>query len=117
MSDSTEHISAADLTAGLPKSGRIHDLKTWPSHWRSVRDGTKTFEVRKNDRDFALGDVLRLRLWDPCSGSYVNERNFPCGEDQSPFVMAQIVFILSGGRDGIPESHCVLGIRLIKAPR
>lgn len=39
---------------------KTHELKTlWP-FWEAVADGTKTFELRKNDRDFQTGDRLRL---------------------------------------------------------
>lgn len=34
----------------------IHELKIKPEYFSSVRDGEKTFEVRKNDRPFEIGD-------------------------------------------------------------
>ena len=50
----------------------IHDLKTWPEYYEQVSVGAKTFEIRKNDRDFKVGDILRLYEFDPveqvCSG-------------------------------------------------
>jgi hypothetical protein len=30
-----------------------------------VKDGSKTFEVRKNDRGFQPGDTVELLEWDP----------------------------------------------------
>jgi hypothetical protein len=45
----------------------IHELKTWPQYFQRVKDGSKTFEVRKNDRGFQLGDSVVLREWDPNS--------------------------------------------------
>lgn len=50
--------------------GRIHELKTWTSYYAAVESGKKTFEVRLNDRDFRVGDVLRLREWSVESGDY-----------------------------------------------
>lgn len=44
---------------------RTHELKTWPTYFEAILSGAKRFEVRKNDRDFAVGDVLVLREWDP----------------------------------------------------
>jgi hypothetical protein len=32
--------------------------------------GEKTFELRKNDRRFKVGDVLRLREWEPTKNEY-----------------------------------------------
>lgn len=42
-----------------------HDLKIWPQYFCRVQDGSKTFEVRKNDRGFQPGDTVVLREWDP----------------------------------------------------
>lgn len=38
-----------------------HDLKILPDYFGEVRSGLKTFEIRKNDRNFRLGDRLFLR--------------------------------------------------------
>lgn len=37
-----------------------HDLKTDPGVFADVLSGAKTFEIRFNDRDFQVGDTLRL---------------------------------------------------------
>ncbi len=42
-----------------------HELRTWPAAYAAVAEGRKTFEVRHNDRGFAVGDVLVLREWQP----------------------------------------------------
>jgi hypothetical protein len=43
----------------------IHELKTWPVYFDRLIDGSKTFEIRRNDRGYQAGDVLRLREYDP----------------------------------------------------
>lgn len=43
----------------------IHALKIWPQYFARVLDGSKTFEVRHNDRGFQRGDVVLLEEWDP----------------------------------------------------
>ena len=50
----------------------IHELKTWPAYFERVVDGSKTFEVRKDDRGYQSGDELVLREWDPdrCRASH-----------------------------------------------
>lgn len=42
----------------------IHALKTLPEYFGAVRKGDKTFELRKNDRNFKVGDYLALNEWD-----------------------------------------------------
>ena len=47
-----------------------HRLKTWPKQYQDVLAGVKTFEVRKNDRDFQVGDFLLLKEYDPETKKY-----------------------------------------------
>lgn len=47
-----------------------HELKCWPEFFKAIMDGTKRFEVRKNDRNYQLGDRLYLREWDPATQKY-----------------------------------------------
>ncbi|MEG0259568.1 MAG: DUF3850 domain-containing protein [Lysinibacillus sp.] len=35
-----------------------HDLKILPEYLEAVVSGKKTFEIRKNDRDFQVGDRI-----------------------------------------------------------
>jgi hypothetical protein len=62
--------AAAGPAAQSPQEGaaRVHELKCWPVYFQDVRSGRKNFEVRENDRGFRVGDVLRLREWDPSRG-------------------------------------------------
>ena len=37
-----------------------HHLDCWPTYYKAVESGHKTFEVRKNDRFFQRGDTVTL---------------------------------------------------------
>lgn len=39
----------------------IHELKCWPENFEEIRIGAKPFEVRRDDRPYEAGHVLRLR--------------------------------------------------------
>jgi len=44
---------------------KVHELKCWPQYFQALIDGTKTFELRLNDRNYQVEDVLFLREYDP----------------------------------------------------
>ena len=41
----------------------IHKLKLNSDYYSDSASGVKTFEIRKNDRNFKVGDILELREW------------------------------------------------------
>lgn len=43
---------------------RIHELKIKNRYWAVVYEGAKMFELRKNDRDFQVGDIIQFKLVD-----------------------------------------------------
>ena len=48
----------------------MHSLKTWNDPFQAIMDGLKRFEFRKDDREFRVGDSLRLREWNPDTKEY-----------------------------------------------
>jgi ASC-1-like (ASCH) protein len=50
---------------------KVHDLKIEKRYLDLILSGKKTFEIRKNDRDFKEGDFLVLRDIHPASFEYM----------------------------------------------
>lgn len=95
----------ADLSPALPRPlWRVHELKTWPEPFAALLTGLKTHEVRKNDRDFRVGDLLRLREWEPRAGH--PDGGWHTGRE----VWREVTYISQGGTWGLPEGLCVLSV-------
>lgn len=76
---------------------QIHDLKILPQYFKPVLDGEKNFELRKDDRNYQVGDEVILREWN--------------GEKYTGWgVSRKIKYVL---RDcpqyGLMEGYCILG--------
>lgn len=85
---------------------RTHELKAWPSFYDAVAAGDKTFEVRHNDRDFAVGDTLILRRWCPHKRYWTDD-----AAGKYPQMTVVVTYVMPGGRFGIDPNFCVLGFR------
>jgi len=77
-----------------------HDLKTWPDYFAAVLRGAKTFEVRKDDRGFAVDDTVTLHEFAPARDGYT-------GSHTGPF---RIAYILRGPGFGIEDGHVVMAL-------
>lgn len=78
---------------------KVHELKTWPAYYRQVVGGFKTFEIRKNDRDYAVNDTLKLLEWDPQTEAY-----------SGYYTEVQVSHLLAGGRFGLDPDYVVMSI-------
>lgn len=96
-----------------------HNLKTWPEYFRAVRNREKTFEVRLNDRDFKVDDILVLKEFDPCGTCKGHGRIRTAPDEMDPcpdcplsldgdYESAMRASKASGGRyTGLESSHRV----------
>src|SRR5215213_7088823 len=75
-----------------------HALKIWPAEFEAVVDGRKRFEWRKDDRSFAVGDMLRLLEWDPVFEGFTGA-----------WCTVVVTYVL---RDqfGVPPGFCVMSL-------
>lgn len=53
----------------------VHYLKIWPIHYQRVKNGSKTFEIRENDRCFQRGDLVKLCEWNQETEKYTGSRD------------------------------------------
>lgn len=95
-----------------------HELKTWPEPFARIDAGVKTYEVRRSDRDFQVGDTLCLREWDPRPGpsrlvGRQRQEGVPRGYTGNELYV-RVVHITMPGQWGLPADVCVMGIELIK---
>ncbi len=58
-----ESSCAVEGSSPSPDS-KIHELKIIPKYFQPLLERTKNFEIRYNDRDFKVGDYLRLKEYD-----------------------------------------------------
>ncbi len=77
-----------------------HQLKTHPEPFAAIEIGVKRHEIRKNDRDFQVGDILILKEWLPTSEVYTGKQ-----------IIAEVAYITRGGQWGLPKMLCVMTIR------
>lgn len=77
----------------------IHQLKTLPQYFWAVVRGDKTYELRRDDRGFRVGDLIELIEWTP-GGGYTGRT----------YAM-EITHILRNAKEyGLMDGYCILSI-------
>lgn len=94
-----------------------HTLKIDEEWFDAVAAGTKNFEVRKNDRNFKVGDSLLIEEWDSkiVDKGTGYECHFGPKGTTGRKVVATITFILTAEEFpiAIKEGYAVLGIKVL----
>ncbi len=81
----------------LNRRPQVHELKILPKYFNEVTNLNKHFELRKDDRDYQVGDFLNLKEF--VNGEYTG-RNFGC----------KITYILRNCPEyGLADGYCILG--------
>lgn len=107
---------------------KVHQLKTWPMYFTALRQGSKTFELRENDRQFKVGDTLQLREFDPCVRCWGTGREWDNGDKIECFctltrtpkgrytghVLWYTVTYVLAKHAGLVEGYVILGIKLLQ---
>ncbi|EOB3445943.1 DUF3850 domain-containing protein [Enterococcus faecalis] len=79
----------------VEKEPTIHELKILPEYFEAVVSGNKRFEIRKNDRNYKKGDILRLNEYQ--EGQYTGDIH-----------VAEITYITDYAQQ---DGYVVLGIK------
>lgn len=93
----------------IKKKTMTHSLKTWPEYFNEVVIGNKTFEIRKYDRDFKVGDHLLLKEYDPFSEDI--DFGFTPGYSGRT-VLCKVTYILKN-YSAVKAGYVVMGIKLL----
>lgn len=76
----------------------IHELKILPEYFNEVQSHNKQFELRKDDRDYRVGDWILLKEFE--NGSYTGRE---CG-------CFGITYILRNCPEyGLADGYCIIG--------
>ena len=51
-----------------------HRVKIFPSYYEAQANGSKNFEIRKNDRNYQVGELLILEEYDPMTKEYTGRK-------------------------------------------
>lgn len=99
----------------------VHRLKCWPESFAAVLDGTKSFEWRRDDRGFDVGDELLLAEFDPGAPIPAYTQFDPraqappasglVGRYTGRSVTVCVTHILRAPKHGVPEGFVVMSIR------
>lgn len=87
-----------------------HTAKSWTHFFQAIKAGQKTHDLRDMiDRDYAIGDILVLKEFDPflgaytgdecrCEITYITSNNTPCAFSSSV----------------LQKDYCILSLKLLK---
>lgn len=81
-----------------------HELKCWPTFYRELVAGTKTFELRRNDRNYQKGDILMIYEWNDATQQYTMT---------SPTLRFECTHIMHGPGFGLEPGWCCMSIKAL----
>lgn len=84
---------------------KTHELKCIDPHFTALKWGRKTFEIRRNDRDYKIGDLIKLTLH---RGKQGVGSKIP-GVDPITFMITHIL-TAEEFPQGIKPGFCILSI-------
>ncbi len=105
--DSNELRRLIEAAVPIAMNAMTHELKTDPEVWDDVKVGYKTFEIRLDDREYRVGDVLNLRRTQ-YTGREMKGEGKPLIYGESQWVTVK--YILHGPAYGLAEHWVIMSI-------
>ena len=94
----------------------LHELKILHEYLVDVDLGKKTFELRKNDRDYQVGDLIRfidIREDDSTANKNIYKNQIEPNIDEN--TLYRITYVLKGVEQyGIDTDYCILAIKKLE---
>ena len=84
---------------------KLHELKIKEDYFNAILRGEKTFELRKNDRDYQVGDLIHF--------VDIDGNNHIIGNPAyNKKLVFQITYILQNVQEyGLDKDYCILAIK------
>ena len=79
---------------------KVHQIRLAKSYFDDVAKGIKTFELRKNDRGYKVGDILEMM-------------EFADGKNTGRMVKVLVTYILED-YTGIEDGYCIMATKIIE---
>lgn len=82
-----------------------HILKSWPPFFTAIVAGERQHELRRDDRGYAVGDVLELREYDPAALAFTGRS---CAVLVTALTSAEHPCAVSD--EGLATGFCIMSI-------
>lgn len=89
---------------------QIHSIKTTAALYNVVKDGSKTFDVRNDDRAYQKGDIIELRVPPAEFLPPTQPGLLPAPAATLPPIYYKVGFVLSGGRFGLAQGYVAFSL-------
>lgn len=88
---------------------KTHHVKSWRHFYQAIQAGVKTHDLRLNDREYNVGDALKLYEYDNIKGvftgqsciahiTYITDNRVPCAYSSAV----------------LPKGYCILSIKAMR---
>lgn len=88
------------LPSEMPKT--VHQIRCGKTLFEDILKGVKSFTLRKNDRDYKVGDILE-------------KMEFEDGKNTGRVIKQEIIYKLED-YTGLVDGYCILGTKILEMP-